>query len=404
MTGERGATAPEAGKPAPLLSRSFLYICLATSCFYLSFYLILPVMPLYVASLGGTSTQIGLIIGYFAATAMVMRPPAGWLIDTRGHRPILLAGMAVFLLASAGYVVTPSVNAILALRVFHGIGMGLFPTAATVVVAELAPLHRRGEAMGWFGVANSLGLLVGPVAGPWIAARLGFPVLFLLAAAVAGLGMACLVALPPTGRAPRRPSRAPRPGDFFSRAAVLPSVILLFLYVPYGAVVAFIPLIATARGLGNPGLFYMVYAIAMLVVRAKAGEVSDARGRAAVIVPGSVVAAAAMAVLGVTSGSSGVLLAAALLGAGVGAVLPAVMALATDRAGIEDRGKAMGTFYTAWEAGIALGAAASGWLLTLTDFSTLFLGVAAMPLVGGAMALKARRRPEPEGQCRVPSA
>jgi MFS family permease len=390
MTAERGAPAP-AGKPAPLLTRSFLYICLATGCFYLSFYLILPVMPLYVASLGGTSTQIGLIIGYFATMAMLMRPPAGWLIDTRPHRPILLAGMAVFLLASLGYVATRSVNAILALRVFHGIGMGLFPTAATVVVAGLAPIHRRGEAMGWFGVANSLGLLVGPVAGPWIAARLGFPALFLLAAAVAGAGIACLLALPGTGRELRRASRAPRPGDFFSRAAVLPSLILLCLYVPYGAVVAFIPLVATARGLGNPGLFYMVYAVAMLLVRAKAGEVSDARGRASVILPGSVAAAAALAVLGGTSGPGAVLLGAGLLGAGVGAVQPALMALTTDRAAPQDRGKAMGTFYTAWEAGIALGGGASGWLLTVTDFSTLFLSVAAMPLVGAALAVKARR-------------
>jgi MFS family permease len=397
MTAEQGTRELAAAKPAPLLSRSFLYICLATTCFYLSFYLILPVMPLYVASLGGTSTQIGLIIGYFAAMAMLMRPPAGWLIDTRGHRPILLAGMAVFLVASAGYVATRSVNAILALRVFHGIGMGLFPTAATVVVAELAPLQRRGEAMGWFGVANSAGLLVGPAVGPWIAARLGFPALFLLAAGVAAAGMACLLPLPGTGGAGPRGTRAPRPGDFFSRAAVLPSLILLFLYIPYGAVVAFIPLIATARGLGNPGLFYTVYAVAMLLVRAKAGEVSDARGRAAVIVPGSVVAAAAMVVLGGTSGSGSVLVAAALLGAGVGAVLPAVMALTTDRAGPEARGKAMGTFYTAWEAGIALGAVASGWLLTVTDFAALFLSVAAMPLLGAALAMRG-------GESRVPAA
>ncbi|MBI4536853.1 MAG: hypothetical protein HY712_02720 [candidate division NC10 bacterium] len=49
-----------------LFTRPFLFICLATGCFYLSFYPILPVMPLYVSSLGGTPTQIGLIIGYFA--------------------------------------------------------------------------------------------------------------------------------------------------------------------------------------------------------------------------------------------------------------------------------------------------------------------------------------------------
>jgi len=389
MIGERGAPA---SKPAPLLTRPFLCICLATTCFYLSFYLILPVMPLYVAGLGGTPAQVGLLIGYFAAMAMLMRPPAGWLIDTRGHRAILLAGMAVFLLASIGYLTTGSVRAILALRLFHGIGMGLFPTAATVVVAELAPLDRRGEAMGWFGVANSVGLLLGPLAGPWIAERLGFAALFLLAAAVAAAGLICLLALPRAAGPRRRLPRVPRPGDFFSRGALLPSAILLFLYLPYGAVLAFIPLIATARGLGNPGLFYTVYAVAMLLVRAKAGELSDARGRAAVILPGSLVAAAALAVLGATTAPGGVLLGAGLLGAAVGSVQPALMALTTDRTAPEDRGKAMGTFYTAWEAGIALGAAASGWLLPLTDVAALFLGAAAMPLAGAALALRARGR------------
>ncbi len=103
--------------------------------------------------------------------AMLMRPPAGWLIDTRGTRPILLVGMAIFLLASLGYIATQSVQPILALRLFHGIGMGLFPTAATVVIAELAPPTRRGEAMGWFGITNSLGLIVGPVVGPAVAGR-----------------------------------------------------------------------------------------------------------------------------------------------------------------------------------------------------------------------------------------
>jgi len=394
-----GAAGPESApaSTAPsLFSRSFLFICLATGCFYLSFYFILPVMPLYVASLGGTSSQIGLIIGLFATMAMLMRPPAGWLIDTRGTRPILLIGMAIFLLASVGYIATRSVEPILALRLFHGVGMGLFPTAATVVIAELAPPARRGEAMGWFGITNSLGLIVGPIVGPAVAAHLGFPALFLLAASVAGLGLGCIWLVAPGDR-PAKPSRLPRPGDFFSQAAVLPSLILLLLYVPYGMVVAFIPLVAKARGLENPGLFYAVFAVAMLLVRAKAGEISDRIGRAAVILPGMIVTGASLLVLGVTTGAGGVLVGGAILGLGFGSAQPALMALTTDRVGPSERGKAMGTFYTAWELGIASGAAGAGWLLNVTDFATLFLVGAAVPIGGAFVALKARptvgRRP-----------
>jgi MFS family permease len=393
-TASDGAAGPSSvpALAAPSLwTRPFLFICLATGCFYLSFYFILPVMPLYVAGLGGTSSEIGLIIGLFAMMAMLMRPPSGWLIDTRGTRPILFVGMAIFLLASLGYIALRSVRPILALRLFHGIGMGLFPTAATVVIAELAPPDRRGEAMGWFGIANSLGLVLGPVLGPLVAAQLGFPALFLLAAGVAGLGMAC-ICLVPGGTRPTRPAGPPRPGDFFSRAALLPSTILLLLYIPYGMVLAFIPLVATARGLENPGFFYAAFAVAMILVRAKAGEMSDRRGRPAVIVPGMIVTGLSLLVFWMTTGTVGVLVGGAILGIGFGSAQPALMALTTDRVTPAERGKAMGTFYTAWEVGIASGAAGAGWLLAITDFATLFLAGSVIPIVGACLALRAHPR------------
>jgi MFS family permease len=381
---------PSAGKPGPLFTGPFVLICLAAAFFYLSFYLILPVMPLYVQALGGTPAQIGLLIGYFAAMAMVLRLPAGWLIDRRGSRPILWIGMAIFLLAPLGYTIAEAVGPILWLRLVHGVGMGLFPTAAAVVVAELSPPLRRGEAMGWFGIASSIGLIVGPAAGPVVASQLGFAVLFLLCAGVAGVGLLCLSLLPRAERRAAPPGWRIRWQDVFSPPAVLPSLILLFLYVPYGTLVAFAPIIAAGRGLDNAGFFYTAFAGAMLLVRSKAGELSDRHGRAAVILPGMLVAAAALVVLALASGPAGVLAAGVIFGIGFGAVQPALMALTTDRVAEADRGKAMGTFFTAWEMGIALGAASAGWLLTYTDFTVLLIAGAGLPVAGAFVALKAR--------------
>jgi len=379
----------------PLFTRPFVVTCLATFFFYLSFYLILPVMPLYVAGMGGTSTQLGLIIGLFAFMAMILRLPAGWIIDTRGSFLVLVAGMAIFFLSSLGYVLSRSVDGVLALRLFHGIGMGLFPTAATVVVAEVAPLTRRGEAMGWFGIANSVGMVFGPAAGTAVAGRMGFSVLFVVAAGVALLGLLCMGMLPRVGKPSGKTSQPPRLRDFFSPAVVLPAAVLLFLYIPYGAMVAFIPIIATQRGLANAGIFYTVFALAVLLVRAKAGRVSDQKGRAAVILPGMLVASVAFATLGLTSGAAGVLVGAAIYGVGFGAVQPALLALTADRVPPEERGKAMGTFYTAWELGITTGAVASGLLLKVTDFPVMWLWSAVMPVCGALLSLKARSSPLP---------
>ena len=373
----------------PLFTRAFVLICLATLLFYLSFYLILPVMPLYVASLGGTPFQLGLIIGLFASMAMVVRPPAGWIIDTRGSRRVLLVGMVIFLLASLGYALARSVEGILVLRVFHGLGMGLFPTAATVVVAELAPLARRGEAMGWFGIANSAGLVVGPALGPAVTSWVGYPALFLLAAGAAFLGFVCLLPTPGPRPSPSPARGLPRPRDLFSREALLPSAILLCLYVPYGVMMAFMPVIAVGRGLSNPGLFYTTFAVAMLLVRAHAGRFSDRYGRAVVILPGMLLASVAYVVLGLTTGVVGVLGGGVIYGLAFGGVQPALMALTADRVPPPERGKAMGTFYFAWELGIATGSTGAGLLLSLIDFPVMLLAYAAVPLVGAVLSLQA---------------
>jgi MFS family permease len=163
------------------------------------------------------------------------------------------------------------------------------------------------------------------------------------------------------------------------------------LYLPYGILIAFIPLIATSRGLDNPGLFYTVYAVAMLIVRAKAGEISDRRGRAIVILPGMLCAALAMMILGGTSGPIGVLVGAAAMGVGFGTVQPALMALTTDRVTAGERGKAMGTFYFAWELGIAGGSTGAGILLTTLDVPVLLLGGALLPVLGALLTLKVRQ-------------
>jgi predicted MFS family arabinose efflux permease len=275
-------------------------------------------------------------------------------------------------------------------RIFHGIGMGLFPTAATVLIAELAPPARRGEAMGWFGIANSISIILGPAGGLAVVARMGYVTIFLVAAGVAGLGLVCIRQLPRPTRNPARLARLPRPRDVFSRPALLPSAILLCLCVSYGAVIAFIPIVARQRGLTNPGLFFTVYAAAMLLVRSKAGEISDRSGRAAVILPGMVIAAVSLVALGLTSGPTGVLLGAATFGVGFGCVQPALTALTADRVAPEERGKAMGTFYTAWELGIAAGAVGSGWILNITNFSVVLMICAAVALLGAALSIRVR--------------
>ncbi|MBC7224294.1 MAG: MFS transporter, partial [Anaerolineae bacterium] len=97
-------------------------------CFFVSMHLLTAPLPLYVTHLGGNAVAVGLASGLFAGFALLSRAPVGWLAD-RVHRWwLLLAGCAIYVLASAGYLAAGSVPAVLALRAFHGMGISAFTT------------------------------------------------------------------------------------------------------------------------------------------------------------------------------------------------------------------------------------------------------------------------------------
>jgi len=374
--------------------RPFLQVCLSTFCFYVSFQLILPVVPLYAAELGGRETHVGLIVGVFAFAAMLIRPLAGWLADRVGRRPLVLLGPAVFAAASLGYPVVGGIGALLALRVFHGVGMGLGPTAATVVVADLAPAERRGEAMGVFSLMMSAGLAFAPYVGIELVRRAGFGVAFFVSAAFAGVAIALAWLLPETRPAATRARQVPfSPRQLFSSRALYPAVMVVALYSTFGGIVSFLPLFAERARLGNPGLFFTVFALAVVAVRPGAGLVADAVGRRLVIVPSLALAGIGLVALAQAAGPAWLVASAVLYGAGFGAGQPALMAMTTDRVTMEARGRAMGTFFTAWELGISAGAILLGFCASRLGYPAMWYAAAAVAGAGVCLGAKDITRP-----------
>jgi predicted MFS family arabinose efflux permease len=375
-----------------LVTPAFAYLCLSTFLVYLSFYLLLPVLPVYAIRQGIQESAVGLIIGVFALTAMVLKPWVGWALDWRGRRRLLVTGASLFAVASGLYPLTASTLSLLALRVVHGAGMGLYPTAGLAVVADLAPPARRGEAMGVFGMASNVGLVFGPLAGVLLERHLGFLALCLASAAVGAGGVGLALRVPETGRPTAPPPFRAR--DLIAPAALRPALITLVFFLSYGAVISFLPLLADTRGIGNAGTFFMVMALALLGVRTRAGRLSDRFGRGPVVVPAGAMMALSLTLLAGAGSDLALYGAGLLLGAGMGTAQPALMAWSADLVASRDRGKAVGTFHAAWELGIGAGSILFGLLLPLGGFTRLLLGAAALTLAGGLLALPVpARRP-----------
>lgn len=87
-----------------------------------------------------------------------------WL-DDLGRKKILFISLSLFLAATVMYFGAQSLFLLLALRFLHGIGFGMATTATGTIVTDVAPAHRRGEALAYFGVFMSLPMVIGPFLG-----------------------------------------------------------------------------------------------------------------------------------------------------------------------------------------------------------------------------------------------
>jgi MFS family permease len=378
---------------AALFTRDFLLLCLSTFLFSGSMFLLFAVLPIFVVQeLKGLESQVGLVMGAFAVSAVLARPASGRIVDRWSRKAGLSLGSLIYCIAPALYTQVTSVPVMMGLRFFHGIGIAVYTTAGSVMVADISPPSRRGEAMGYYGMALNLSMAIGPALGAALIKPLGFVGLFWLCAALA-LASLLLIQLIDEPRQLHSQGHSPTaPPPLFSRAALFPGFIALCMTVTFGAVVSFLPLFVQAHQLGNAGLFFTVYSVVVIVTRPFAGRWSDRFGRSAVIIPGMFMLGISMLTLAHSTSMSGLLWAAILQGLGFGGVHPAIMALMVDRSTIHDRGPALATLMAAFDIGVGLSAIGLGMVLEHTNFTIMYLCAASVAFVGTSAAIAAALR------------
>lgn len=375
-------TALDSGGSNRIFTGNFLTTCLTNIVVVGSFYFLLTTIPLYIETIGGDESQIGIVVGVMAAGALITRPVAGLLSDVWGRKPVLIAGVAVLFVSNALYLLATSVSWLLLVRILHGIGFAAFTTAIFTLAADISPIAKRGETVGYFGATINLAMVGGPVLGIVLMEQYGFQRLFFSSAGMALVGLFLSFRLSEQGLV-RSAKPTSRP-TLFERTALFPSMVMALVAITYASIVTFIPIYAFRQELGNPGLFFTVMGVVTLVARGPLGRLSDRYGRGVIVISGIVLCAAGLILLAYTSSLIALLMVSFLYGAGFAGVQPAIMALIVDRSPPESRGVAVGTFAAAMDVGIGAGSLLWGFISREWGFSSMYLaagGVALLALV-----------------------
>lgn len=358
-----------------LWTQSFISICVANFLLFFAFYLLLPILPLYLIEVfGANRTMVGTILSCYTVAALMVRPVAGFVLDLFSRRPLYLLAYLLFVACFAGYVFAAVIGAFLAVRIMHGLVFGVVTTAGNSFVVDIMPSSRRGEGLGYFGVANNLAMAVGPMFSLFLHDYYTFDIIFYTAIGSGVLGF--IVANTVRAKKKTAPA-APREHQpmaldrFFLPQGMRASVSLLLTAIPYGMMTTYVAIYGKELGIQTGmGFFFSLMAAGLIGSRLFSGKLVDRGKLLEVIGVGTVVIFASFFVLSGLDGLQGrggggwvpalFYLVAVMLGMGYGMLFPAYNTLFVNLAPHNRRATASSTYLTSWDIGIGIGLVAGG--------------------------------------------
>jgi MFS family permease len=376
-----------ARRTARLLTPAFLLVTVSTFAYFLSVGALLPTLPRYVEGpLAGGSVAVGLTVGAFSVSAILLRPLAGAMGDRRGRRVILVSGAAVAAASIVGYGLSDSVGLLIAMRLVNGVGEALFFTGAASVVHDLAPEARRGEAVSLFSAALYSGLVVGPFVGESVLGSGRFTTVWVVAAAAATVGAVLAVGVPET----RPPGRHASRFRLVHPAALLPGIVIGSSVWGLAAFTTFVPLYVLELGMSGSRYVFALFSIVVLSIRTLGARIPDVVGARRAGGLSLIVTIAGLSIISARGTVAGLLIGTTLTGVGQGLAFPALMNIAVRGAPEAERGSVVGTFTSFVDIGFGLGPLTMGTVAATFGYRAVFLA-SAFVAAGGLWILLASR-------------
>ena len=380
----------------PLLTSSYVCACFANFLLNFSFYLILPILPFYMTeNFGADNAIIGIVLSCFTITSLIVRPFSGFLLDLTARKPQYIAAYLCIIGVYFGYMYAVSIGWLIAVRLAHGFFLGAVTTAGGTLVIDIMPSARRGEGLGYFGMTNNLAMAMGPMTGMFLLNNYAhnYPLIFWVSVASSAVGcaVAAFIKAPPKPTAVKAPLSLDR---FVLLKGLRGGAALLLMGVPYAMVTSFVAMYTNELHIEDgAALFFVFFSVGLILSRFFAGKQVD-RGRLLpMISQGTLLAAVAFGLLGLTEHlpiEGGVLACyffatAVFMGVAYGMIFPAYNTFFINLARNNQRGTASSTYMTAWDIGIGSGVLLAGQVSARIGLSYVYLIGAAVCL--GALAV-----------------
>ena len=375
-----------------LVTPSYILIIAANFLQFFGFWLLIPVLPFYLQEVfGADKTSIGAILSCYTIAALCMRPFSGYLLDTFSRKPLYLLAYFFFTAMFGGYMLAGTLSLFILFRIIHGFSFGMVTVSGNTIVIDIMPSSRRGEGLGYYGLANNIAMSIGPMTGLFLHdASIGYTTIFCCSLGACMLGFLCAYLVKTPHKAPVK--REPISLDRFILLKGIPAGIsLLLLSIPYGMTTNYVAMYAKQIGITtSTGFFFTLMAIGMAVSRLFSGKLVDKGMITQVIQAGMYLvcicffglSACGWTIEWFQEATLAIFyLIALLLGIGFGTMFPAYNTLFVNLAPNSQRGTATSTYLTSWDVGIGIGMVVGGYIAEISTFKMAYFAGALLTVL-----------------------
>ncbi|MCY8424019.1 MFS transporter [Bacillus vallismortis] len=334
-----------------------------------------PIIPIIKESFHVSAAMVNLSVSVFMIVTAIMQIILGTIIDFKGARFVLIAGILATAAASVGCAVTTDFTLFLIFRMIQAAGSAALPLIAATTIGKLFTGSERGSAMGTYQMLLSAAPAIAPVLGGLIGGAAGYEGIFWMLTAISVIMLAANAMIFPKD-APAESKQKARGNVFAHYKSIFTNrtgnVILTLsfvLFFIYFAVIVYLPILLTEHyhiDVSIAGLLYLPLALSTIAGTFLFKRIQAKVALNTLFIGSNVMAACSIILFAVTHSVSLILMALtlALFGISMGIIPPLYSTMITNEFE-HNRGSAIGMFNFIRYTGMAAGPMISAYLLTM---------------------------------------
>jgi predicted MFS family arabinose efflux permease len=363
-------------------NKKFILLFITNLLMMATFYAAVPIIPVYCQENGITGSKIGIVLTAMSVTTVLFRPFAGYILDNFNRYRAYLLFLALFSLSFLGFALISVFELLVIVRLYMGVVYSVCGSATMTLAGDVLPKKKVGPGINRFALTNSLGMAVGPFIGIQVqnimSSKASFITLFVLTLVALFCVSRCKIEYPSIKRKKFKLS------DAFYKPAVPFMLNMIFLMIPFGAVIAYSSILAQEKGISSvTPYFYICLVAGILLSKFSTQKMIDAGKHTIFVVISLLVLIGTMISYYFMETAIHFLLAGFLFGLGYGILQPLFQSFVTGTAPAPKRGAANATYLLSYDIGIGIGSLIMGVFQENIGITTGMAVTAAAYIVGG---------------------